>query len=112
MNVRSALLVLASVAFAAVIFAQQTKPEFFAGIVLGVDSANRLLSVEEANLDAEKMTFTVPTDADIREQGRTVELEAIHVGQPVSIEYVSTATGPVARSVKVISVPETSTAPH
>ena len=87
---------------------QEKSTNFFCGIVLGVDASKRLLSIEEASLDAGKMTFTVSADADIRKKSASIELGDIRIGDPVSVEYEETAKGAVALSVKVITKPESS----
>lgn len=87
--------------------AQESSADFFSGVVLGVDVSKRLLSVEEASLEADQMTFAVPADADIRKSGARITLGDVAVGDPVSVEYESTAQGAVARSVKVITMPAT-----
>ena len=87
---------------------QEKSTNFFCGIVLGVDASKRLLSVEEAGLDADKKTFTVSADAVILKESVSIELGDIRVGDPVSVEYEQTAKGPTARAVKVITKPESS----
>jgi len=85
---------------------QETSTSFFCGIVLGVDASKGLLSIEEASLDADKMTFTVSADADVTKMRTSIELRDIRVGDPVSVEYRETAAGPIAVAVKVITKPE------
>ena len=86
---------------------QETQTEYFAGIVLGVDPFNRLLSVEEASIEAKQMTFAVPADAKVTKGEESIELRAIRVGDPVSVEYKAGPREPVAVTVKVITSPAT-----
>jgi hypothetical protein len=97
----------ATVASVPVVSAQETSAGFFCGIVLGVDAPRRILSLEEASFDAEKMNFTVAADAEIRRGTTTIALGDIRVGDPVSVEYEETASGPLAHTVKVITKPDT-----
>ena len=76
--------------------AQETSTSYFCGIVLGVDASKGLLSIEEASADNTKMTFTVGSEAAIRKMSATIELGDINVGDPVSVEYRDTPTGPAA----------------
>lgn len=98
------LTALAMIAIAAA--AQETELTYFAGIVLGVDSTNRLVSVEEASFDAKHLTFSVPADSQLRKRGNAIELNMLRNGEPVSIEYEKTPSGLVARTIKVITKPD------
>ena len=89
---------------------QEMRVEYLAGLVLSIDPANRLLSVEEASLAAENRTLSVPADARVHKRGRAIELRAIRIGEPVSIEYENSPTGPVAQTVKVITKPGSASA--
>lgn len=102
----ASILVVGAITAASVV-PQETETEYFAGIVLGVDPFNRLLSVEEASADAKKMTFSVPVDAKVSKGDEAIELRAIRVGDPVSVEYKAGPREPVAVTVKVITSPAT-----
>lgn len=79
----------------------------FSGIVLAVDTSRGLVTVEEASVEGLERDFVVLKDTDIQKNGVSIPLGSIASGEPVSIEYETTARGNEARSVKLITVPAT-----
>lgn len=80
-----------------------------AGIVLAVDPEEGRLSLEEASLEAETFSFLVDEQTRVLEDGRAIELAAIAVGDPVSVEYAVSPTGERrAETVEVLTAPSDS----
>lgn len=79
----------------------------FTGIVLTVDASREILTVEQASADAPEMQFTITDATDVTKDGNEISLSEIRVGDPVSVEYVTTSEGNEAQSVKVITEPAT-----
>lgn len=99
----------APVLFGATAGHEDESAEFFAGVVLAVDTDAGKLSLEEASLEGEKMSFLIAPETEIRRNGETAELADIEIGDPVSVEYVRSDGKNVARSVEVIIAPTATT---
>lgn len=87
--------------------AQQDELDHFAGVVLAVDPAKGILTVEQASEDAPEKNFMVMDDTELTKDGGAISLGDIVVGDPVSVEYEMTSSGNRAHSVEVITKPTT-----
>jgi hypothetical protein len=72
---------------------------FFVGIVTAIDRDARRVTVREAGSDR-TMEFTIPAEARVLRGESAFRLDAIQVGDPVSIEFHGSARGPTVTAVK------------
>jgi hypothetical protein len=77
---------------------------FFTGLVTSFDRDARRVTVREAGSDR-TMTFTIPADARVLRGESPYRLDAVAVGDPVTIEFHGSARGPTVTAVKVIAPP-------
>jgi hypothetical protein len=77
---------------------------FFVGLVTSIDRDGHRVTVKEAGSDR-RMAFTIPAEVRVLRGESPFRLDAIQVGDPVSIEFHGSARGPMVSAVKVIAPP-------
>jgi hypothetical protein len=92
---------------AAAVFSH-AQEDYFTGVVLAVDADGRSLSIEQAGLEATRMTFSIPSEATLQKGQReleTITLQDIEVGDPVRVHYQMSGERTVVQSVQLITMP-------
>jgi hypothetical protein len=84
------------------------KDLYTAGVVLAVSPSRGTLTVVEAGLEANRMTFAIQSSTLLQKGQRETEaitLSDIEVGDPVSVEYQMSGRTAIAESCRLLTAP-------